>query len=453
MAAPGTQRLRQPAVDVSFLVFCVALVLSLVRAIDMPQAAFSIGSAELDVTPTDIALLGLTVVCILRLLGRGSLPRPARAPTYAAAAFAGWLLLSSALNGMTALVAAAKLLEYGALALGLVLLVRRRVQLWIVVGLIGAFAVAATVWGGLAFFGLVDADFTGRRQPSFTGEHELAVLSTMTLAVALASLYAPLHRLPRIALAAGGAIAAVGVVLGAAIASLLGLYAAVATIVIAALSRGAASRRALVVTALTTLVVTAGVIGLRSGDLAAFTRFLGLAEREEQLDQNVAGWNERLVYVYIGGRIFLDQPLLGTGWHGQLPADEYVRYLPDARDRFPDVPPSYFPDETGFVPQQTYDQVLYELGIVGALLFFALGVITLRSTVQVVRAWPRGDPDEPAAYIPLAWAAALACALIGAALFGGSAMTAVFWLTIGLAAAAPSLVPQGRGVDRIASPA
>ena len=118
-------------------------------------------------TPTDVALLALVVICVVRLAGRGSLPRPALAPLLAAAAFSGWLLLSSALNGLTALVAAAKLLEYGALALGLVLFVRRREQLWVVVGLIAVFAVAATTWGVLAFFGLVDADFTGRRQPSF----------------------------------------------------------------------------------------------------------------------------------------------------------------------------------------------------------------------------------------------------------------------------------------------
>ena len=453
MAASGTQRRRRLILEPSFLVFCGALILSLIRARDMPHAGVTIGSTEVDVTPTDVALLTLAVVCILRLAGRGSLPRPARAPLFAAIAFAGWLLLSSALNGLTALVAAAKLLEYGALALGLVLLVRRRVQLWIVAGVIGAFAVAATTWGVLAFFGLVDADFTGRRQPSFTGEHELAVLSTMTLVVALASLYAPAQRLPRAVLAAGGAVAAVGIVLGAAIASLLGLYAAVTAIVATAVSRGTATRRALVVTALTTLVVTVGVLGLRSGDLAAFTRFLGLAEREEQADRNAAGWNERLVYAYVGGRIFLDQPLLGTGWHGQLPPEEYVRYLPDAHERFPDLPPSYFPDETGFIPQQTYDQVLYELGIVGALLFLALGAITLRSTIQVARAWPRHDPDELGAYVPLGWAAALACALVGAALFGGSALPAIFWLVIGLAAAAPSLVPQGPAGDRITSPA
>ena len=150
------------------------------------------------------------------------------------------------------------------------------------------------------------------------------------------------------------------------------------------------------------------------------------------------------MYAYIGGRIFLDHPVLGTGWHGQLPAEEYVRYLPDARERFPDLPARYFPDETGLIPQQTYDQVLYSLGIVGALLFLALGVITVRSTIQVARAWPRGDPDEPAAYVPLGWAAALLRAdrrrplrrqRADGDLLGGDRT----------AAAAPSLVRRGGG--------
>ena len=442
MADPRTQRLRRPTLDLSFLVFCAALALSLVRAIDMPKFEVTIGSTDVDVTPTDIALIALAVVCALRLLGRASLPQPARAPALAAAAFSGWLLISSALNGFDAVVAAVKLLEYGVLALGLVLLVRRRIQLWIVVGVIGAFAVAASTWGFLAFFGLVDADFTGRRQPSFTGEHELALLSTMTLAVALASFYTPRHRLPRAALAAGGVVGAVGIVLGAAFASLLALYAATAAIVLVARSRHEVTRRALAITLTTVLLVTAGVLGLRSGDIGGFLRSLGVGQREEQLDRNAASWNERLVFAYIGGRIFLDQPVLGTGWHGQLPPEEYVQYLADARARFPDLPANYFPDENGFIPQQTYDQVLYELGIVGALLFLLLGALTLHATVQVARAWPRGDPDEPAAFVPVAWAAALTCALLGAALFGGSALTAAFWLVIGLAATAPSLVPR-----------
>ena len=54
-----------------------------------------------------------------------------------------------------------------------------------------------------------------------------------------------------------------------------------------------------------------------------------------------------------------------------------------------------------------------------------------RASVRVVRTWPRGDPDERAAYLPAAWVAALAGGLAGAALFGGSPLAAIFWLTRG----------------------
>jgi len=94
-----------------------------------------------------------------------------------------------------------------------------------------------------------------------------------------------------------------------------------------------------------------------------------------------------------------------------------------------------------YVPQQTYDQVLYELGAVGALLFLVLGALTARTALDVGRRWPRGDPDELAAYLSVAWVAALAGGLAGAALFGGIPFAAVFWLTLGVAALGPSLMP------------
>ena len=46
------------------------------------------------------------------------------------------------------------------------------------------------------------------------------------------------------------------------------------------------------------------------------------------------------------------------------------------------------------------------------------------------------SPD--AAYVPAAWLAAVAGALAGAALFGGAPLTALFWLTLGVVAAARS---------------
>ena len=443
MADPGAKPQWRSAVDLPLIVLATATVLSLIRAIDQPSFTVDVAGSEVTFVLADAAIAVLAGFCLQRLLGRGSLPRPARALALAAAAFSAWLFLSSAANGATAMIAAAKLLEYGVLALGFVLFVRRRLQLWLLVGVLVAFTAVAVAYGLLAFFDapFVESRFPGRRQPSFLGEHDLAALSTMTLAVALATLFTPQHRLGRLPLVAGIA-GAIGVVLGAAVAGLLGLYLAVGAIIAVAAARRAVTKRAVVLTLVITAAISVGVLSLRSGDLGAFLRSVGIGEKREDTFGNAASWNERLIDAYIGGRILLDNPIVGTGWHGELPPDEWSRFLDDARARFPDQPASYFPDaDDAFIPQQTYDQVLYELGIVGALLFLVLAFVTVRTAVLVARGWPRGDPDETAAYLPAAWVAALAGGLSGAALFGGIPLAAIFWITIGVTAVAPSLVP------------
>jgi hypothetical protein len=442
MADPRAEPHWRSAVDVPLIVLATATVLSLVRSIDQPSFSLEIAGTEVTFVLADAALAVLAAFCLQRLLGRGSLPRPARAVTLAAAAFSTWLFLSSAANGADAVIAAAKLLEYGVLALGFVLFVRRRLQLWLLVWVLVAFTVVAVGYGLLAFFDapFVDSRFPTRRQPSFLGEHDLAALSTMTLSVALVALYTPAHRLGRLPLVAGVA-GAIGVVLGAAVAGLLGLYLAVGAIVAVALLRGAATKRAVVLTMAVTAAITIGVLSLRSGELGAFFRSVGIGDAQGDAFGNSASWNERLIDAYIGGRIFLENPIVGTGWHGELPPDEYVRFIDDARAHFPNQPATYFPSDDGFIPQQTYDQVLYELGIVGALLFLVLAAVTVRTAARVARSRPRDDPDEPAAYLPAAWIAALAGGLTGAALFGGIPLAAIFWITIGVTALTPSLAP------------
>lgn len=442
------RRLRQEGIwraarDVPFIVLCVAVVLSLVRSTSQPSVDLSVGGTDVTVVPTDAALLALGVLCAVRLLGSRSLPRPARAVTFAALAFSVWLLVSAIANGFDAVVGAAKLLEYGLLGLGAVLFVQRRAQLWLLVGLLVAMTAVATLFGVLQFFDapLVGGGAPGGRQPSFVGEHDLALLATISLALGLATLYAPRHRLgmlPLVAIVAG----VVGVILGAALAGLVGLYLAIAAVVVLALLRHAVTRRALGVTALVIVVVTAGVLSLRSGDLGSVLRYTGVEEHEEQAGAYAASWSQRLVYVYVGGRMFLASPIVGTGWYGEIPAREYRDFLPDAYERFPGQPRSYFPPPDGeYTPQQTYDQVLYELGAVGALLFLTLGVLAILTAWRVGRAWPRGDIDEAACYLPLSWLGALVGGLAGAALFGGIPFAAIFWLTLGVVALAPSLVP------------
>ena len=182
MADPGAKPQWRSAVDLPLIVLATATVLSLIRSIDQPSFSLEIAGTEVAFVPADAALAVLAAFCLQRLLGRGSLPRPARAVTVAAAAFSTWLFLSSAANGADAVIAAAKLLEYGVLALGFVLFVRRRLQLWLLVAVLVAFTVVAVGYGLLAFFDapFVDSRFPTRRQPSFLGEL-VAILNATSL--------------------------------------------------------------------------------------------------------------------------------------------------------------------------------------------------------------------------------------------------------------------------------
>ena len=425
---------RLPGRDVPFLVLCVALALSLVRSINQPELTVHAFGNSITFVPADVALAVLAVLCVGRLLERRSLPRPARAITATGAAFAAWLLLSSAVSSSAAFIGAAKLVEYGLLALGLILFVNRRQQLWL---LFGVLVFMNTIAVGRALYDF--AQRGGGRQGAFMGEHDLAALSTMTLAGALVTLYAPRTR--GWWFAGAGLVGATGITLGAALAQLLGVYLAVAAIVALAAARRAVTLRALVVTLAVTAAITAGTLSMRSGELGFLQSWFG-TKKAEAPGQYAGSWSQRLIYAYIGGRIFVDHPVLGSGWYGLIPPKVYGRYVPDARRRFPDQPYGYFPSPpASFIPQQTYDQVLYELGIVGAILFLALAVVAVRTAIRVGRAWPSPRTDEGLAYLPLAWTASLAGALAGAALFGGIPMTAIFWFTLGVVALVPSLLP------------
>ena len=428
---------RLPGRDVPFLVLCVALGLSLVRSINQPELTVHAAGNSITFVPADLALVVLALLCVWRLLDRRTLPRPARAITATGAAFGLWLLISSAASGSAAFIGASKLLEYGVVALGIILFVTRRAQLWI---LFGVLVLVDAIGVGRALYDF--AHHPGSRQGAFLGEHDLAALSTMTLVTALVTLYAPRTRMWWFA--AAGLVGAIGITLGAALAQLLGLYLAVAAILAIAAVRRSVTVRAIIVTLIVTGAVTAGTLSIRSGELGFLQSWFG-SKKPEAPGQYAGSWSQRLIYAYIGGRIFLDHPVFGSGWYGLIPPKIYGKYVADARRRFPDQPVGYFPyPPANYIPQQTYDQILYELGIVGAALFLALGVVTVRTAIRVGRDWPPGDRDDALAYLPAAWVASLAGALAGAALFGGIPLTAIFWFTLGVTAVAPTLLPPAR---------
>ena len=156
-----------------------------------------------------------------------------------------------------------------------------------------------------------------------------------------------------------------------------------------------------------------------------------------------ASWNERLIDAYIGGRIFLENPILGTGWHGAAAAGR-VRALHRrcAARASPTSRRATFRPWTGSSRSRPTTRCCTSSGSSAPF------------CSSSSRSWSCGPPrascasgratirDELAAYLPAAWVGALAGGLAGAALFGGIPLAAIFWLTIGVAALAPSLAPS-----------
>jgi O-antigen ligase len=414
-------RLRRSAGDLSFAVFLLTVALCLFRARDLPSVELDLAGTSVSVGPADLALLLTGILAVVRLRGRRALPAPALLG--AAALFAALIVVTAIPNGARAFVAAAKLVELGALTLGAAAFLDRRERLAALVAVVVAFVGVASVWAAIGFIGA-----GGGRQASFIGEHDLAALATMALAVGLGRVHAR-RGYPGTIAVVGLSAGVVGVVLGASLASLIGLYLAAAAILLISWRRRDLRAAAALLTVAVAVVATAGTLALRQGDLGFLQSWFG--PPPETPAQYAASWSQRLIYVYVGGRVFLDRPLLGTGWQGELPPDDFAQYVSDARERFPDQPPHYFPrTDEPFIPQQTYDQVLFQLGLAGAAL---LGALALLAALRAAAAARRRDPE--AAYAPGSWLGAIAGALAGAALFGGSPLTAVFWLALGVVAA------------------
>jgi O-antigen ligase len=418
MSRPLPTHVRQWTGDAPFLVFLATVVLSLLRAADLP----SLGLGALDLTIADVALALTAALALHRLHSR---PRPSPLLIGAACVFGALVLVSAIPNGGDAVSAAGKLVELGALTIGAAAFLDTFERLEGLLVALVVFTVVAATWGLVAF-----ALGERERQGSFMGEHDLAALATLAMAVGLARIHSRRGNPGPLAIA-GLTAGLIGTVLGASLASVIGVYLAAAVVIAIAARRRELRVAALVVTLLIAGASTAGTLALRHGDFGFIQAWFG--PPPETPGEYAASWSQRLIYTYVGGRIFLDQPVLGTGWHGLLPPEEFVEYLPDARDRFPDQPPHYFPPEDeGFIPQQAYDQVLFELGAVGAVVFLVLcGLAVWRAAVATRRRRAEW------AYVPAAWLASLLGALAGAALFGGSPLSAMFWLTIGVVAAKP----------------
>ena len=206
----------------------------------------------------------------------------------------------------THLTTAAKWLEYMLLAPALAAVARRPRDLVPAAVTLAAWDALAGIVGVLQFFGaLGDLDGTpaGQRKPSFVGYHDYAALSGATLCLALLVLArgarSPAER--RFAVAAGVA-GGVGMVLGGAFDSLLGIVLAASAIVLATRLR---DPRRLAAIAVIVLSVAFGVVAIRSAAVADGLKFLGVKKGTGGAATHIQSYRQRVLLAYIGGRIFI----------------------------------------------------------------------------------------------------------------------------------------------------
>ena len=398
----------------------VALGFTLVRSDTQPALVVHVGTSA-SIVPGDVAAAALALGAAWALVRHG-VPRQAWPVLASGVVFCLLVLLTAAVNGAASFVAGAKMVELAALALGAIAFVRTRATLEAVVDVLLIATVTADIWGGIEFLRA-----GGGRQAAFLGEHELAALGTLPLVYGLVLAESRRRNARAVLTIVAGGLACI---LGASLATLLGLWLAAAVFLGAMLLRRSLTRRTLAVTVLAVGLVTAGTAEIRSG---AFGFLQVLAGKQESRPSEFAGsWSQRLIYTYVDGRVFLAHPVLGTGWYSLLPPREWTMYLPDTKRRFHDEPANYFPHpDQPLVPQQAYDQVLSQLGGVGFAVFVAmLGSVALASW-RAARRTPGLVGD-----IPAAWFAGGLGAIAGEAFFGGSPLTALWWLAVG---AAPAL--------------
>src|SRR5207244_9597707 len=117
--------------------------------------------------------------------------------------------------------------------------------------------------------------------------------------------------------------------------------------------------------------VTIGVALTRSAALADGLKFLGLNQGTGRASTHIQSYRQRALLAYIGGRVFVDHPLVGVGWQGSSDPYAYEPYLADAHRRF-NQPAEAFPSrEHRWGVQNAYVQSLADMGVLGLVAFLA----------------------------------------------------------------------------------
>jgi O-antigen ligase/polysaccharide polymerase Wzy-like membrane protein len=422
------------------------------------QPGFTVhtGGANEHVVLSDLVLLAVGIAALVSGLRRGFAPLRAGWPIWIAGGVflldvaAGSVypkLWASGYEASTHAVTAAKFAEYALLALAVPLLVRTRRDVEIVAGTLIAWSVVATTAGLAQIFGaaILEAWTAGRRQPSFLGHHDFASLSGAVLAIGLVALaLRPVWRLRTAVLWIAVVSGVLGTIISGSSAGAIGLAIGIGALALATRWRGwLDGRRALAIGAIAAVTV-GGVFVMRAGNINEFLRFVGVGRAK--VEQNgVQSYVQRTLLVYIGWRIFEDNPIGGAGWQASSEQRVYGPYLPAAHREFPGTPELAFPSpEHPWGVQNAYVQAMSDLGVVGLIAFLSL---LASAVVMLARPALRGPPGVAVvALVGLVWLVLTAGVLSALGLVAGIPTDALLWLTLGccvLAAGGKELVRAG----------
>jgi len=433
----GTVRALVGDAPVEALVLAAAVPFLFLHATYLPSLSVGAGSTSIDVTLADVAIAAALVAAVRRAAREGWEPlRRARWVLVSAAA----LVLVGALSLATPsllgedydlgvhAISVAKFAWYATLLPATVLLVRTVRDAIPLLRVVVAWSVAATAVGLLQFLGVL-AEFEGKRpgqrEPSFVGIHDFAALSGAALVigalgVALGDGRPVGRRWSWLALATG----ALGVVLSGAMTAVIGVWLAVAALLIGArVLRQLDTRRALALLGVT-LLVTLGTAAMRADTIERFAEFIGLRDRTEQT--GVESYAHRTLLAYLGGRIWLDNPITGVGWQASSQEWAYGPFLEDARERFPNEPEQAFPaPDRPWGIQMLYLQVAADLGVAGVAALLALAATGIAAGIRGIR-------SSPVALVGLGWLLVAVGVWTGIGLVPGLPLGALTWLAFGL---------------------
>lgn len=358
----------------------------------------------------------------------------------AGAAFLAWTAcslvygraLSHAYEFRTHLVTYGKYVEYTLLAPSLSLLFRRARDAAPFTAVLAVWSAFATAVGAAQFFGapiFLKGTF-GHRQASFLSSAEFAALSSATLVLGVVALLLPTpavdRRVARLALLAG----ALGVVLAAALASVLGLLLAGVCLVAALAWRGMLPRRRLVALSLAGAVLVVGAVSVRHKDVGEYVHFSsGRAHRASHVET----YAQRELLAYIGVRMFADHPVLGVGFEGSSEQHRVEPYLADARRKFPNENEEAFPSrQHPWGVQDLYLQVLTDTGVLGLALLVALYASAFVLAAGAART--RAESEAALGVLGLLWLALTLGLWTAQGWVAGVGLDALTWWAFGLAA-------------------